>query len=181
MQRPADVSHKLAMREEEIDMTQRTTRWLALPLALAGALALTACDRQPGEPTAGQKLDETIAKADAATEEARNDVREATAEVRQDASQATAEARAETKEAINDAQATVQDATITAKVNAALAADDRLSALKIDVDTKNGAVTLRGTAPDPVSVSRATELASAVEGVTTVNNELRVGANNRAS
>lgn len=142
---------------------QRQFKWLPLSLALAGALTLTACDREPGEPTAGQKLDETIAKVDNATTEAKNDIKEN-----------TAEARADAKEGMNDAQATVQDATITAKVNAALAADDRLSAIKIDVDTKNGAVTLRGSAPDPVSVSRATELASAVEGVTSVNNELRV-------
>ena len=66
------------------------------------------------------------------------------------------------------------DAAITAKVTAALAADDRLSALGIDVDTTDGRVALSGTAPDAASRDRATVLAQAVEGVVEVENRLTV-------
>jgi len=70
----------------------------------------------------------------------------------------------------------IDDATITTKVNAALAADKDLSAVKIDVDTKDGVVTLTGPAPTPEAASRATKLAKDVKGVTSVNNQLTVKA-----
>lgn len=70
----------------------------------------------------------------------------------------------------------IDDATITTKVNAALAADKDLSAVKIDVDTKNGVVTLTGPAPSPEAASKATKLAKDVKGVTSVNNKLTVKA-----
>ncbi len=69
------------------------------------------------------------------------------------------------------------DMAITAKVNAALAADEKLSALKIDVDTQAGRVALTGTAPDAESRDRATTLARAVEGVVAVDNRLVVERN----
>ncbi|MDO9135699.1 BON domain-containing protein, partial [Hydrogenophaga sp.] len=69
------------------------------------------------------------------------------------------------------------DMAITTKVNAALAADDQLSALKIDVDTEAGNVALTGTAPDEASRARATTLTAAVDGVVTVDNRLTVEKN----
>jgi hyperosmotically inducible periplasmic protein len=69
------------------------------------------------------------------------------------------------------------DMAITAKVNAALAADDKLSALKINVDTEAGRVALKGTAPDADSRDRATTLAAAVDGVIAVDNRLVVQKN----
>lgn len=71
-------------------------------------------------------------------------------------------------------QATV-DTTITAKVNNALAADDKLRTLQIAVDTHNGQVTLTGVMPDNQSRDRAVTLASAVDGVKQVNNQLVIG------
>jgi hyperosmotically inducible protein len=71
---------------------------------------------------------------------------------------------------------TAQDATITTKVNAAFANDSELSAMKIDVDTKNGAVTLTGPAPSAAAKDRASTMARAIDGVTTVNNNLTVKA-----
>lgn len=68
----------------------------------------------------------------------------------------------------------VDDATITAKVNAALAADKDLSAIRIDVDTKDGVVTLTGPAPTPEASAQATKIAKGVKGVTSVNNQLTV-------
>ena len=66
----------------------------------------------------------------------------------------------------------VSDAAITAAINARLALDDSLSALKINVDTRQGRVALRGTALDAVAIARAEQLAAAVGGVTAVDNRL---------
>ena len=70
----------------------------------------------------------------------------------------------------------VDDATITTKVNAALAKDKDLSAIKIDVDTQNGVVTLSGPAPTATAKQRASEIARTVKGVSSVNNQLTVKA-----
>jgi hyperosmotically inducible periplasmic protein len=70
----------------------------------------------------------------------------------------------------------VDDAAITTKVNAGLAADKDLSAVKIDVDTKDGVVTLTGPAPTAGARERATEIARGVKGVSSVNNQLTVKA-----
>jgi hyperosmotically inducible periplasmic protein len=70
----------------------------------------------------------------------------------------------------------VSDSTITAQVKTALAADPQLSALRIEVDTNNGVVTLTGPAPDEQSKSRATQVAAGPKGVMRVENRLEVKA-----
>jgi hyperosmotically inducible periplasmic protein len=70
----------------------------------------------------------------------------------------------------------IGDAVITSSVKAELAKDPNLSALKINVDTDNGRVALRGTAPDNVARERATTLAAGVKGVVGVDNQLTVEA-----
>jgi hyperosmotically inducible protein len=69
---------------------------------------------------------------------------------------------------------TVDDATITASVKTALAADPALSALRIDVTTRDGVVTLEGPAPNAQARERAQVLAAAPEGVVRVDNRLVV-------
>lgn len=66
------------------------------------------------------------------------------------------------------------DATITAKVKSKFVADDQLKAHEINVDTKDGVVTLRGSVQDPASKDHATQVAREVEGVTSVDNQLVV-------
>ena len=66
------------------------------------------------------------------------------------------------------------DATITAAVAAELALDKDLSALKVDIETTDGRVALRGTAPSADARDRATLLAEAVKGVRSVDNRLTV-------
>jgi osmotically-inducible protein OsmY len=68
----------------------------------------------------------------------------------------------------------VADAAVTASVNADLAKDPDLSALKINVDTVNGHVTLHGTAPSENAKQRATKLAGNTKGVTSVDNQLTI-------
>ncbi|CAM3693882.1 BON domain-containing protein [Roseateles saccharophilus] len=67
------------------------------------------------------------------------------------------------------------DTAITARVRTALAADEQLRATQITVDTRNGQVTMTGVVPDAQSRERATTLASAVDGVKLINNQVAIG------
>lgn len=67
------------------------------------------------------------------------------------------------------------DARIATDVHQVLAGDADLSAMKIDVSSQDGAVTLRGRAPDPAARDRATELARNVKDVKSVENQLTLG------
>ncbi len=118
-------------------------------LALSALLA--ACGRAE-DPTVGQQVDKAIAQTE----------------------QAGAELKSGAEQMATQAGQAVTDAGITARVNSALAADEKLSALRIDVDTSEGRVTLNGTAPDAASLQRATVLAQAVDGVKSVDNKLVV-------
>lgn len=131
--------------------------------ALAAAALLSACNRPADAPTAGQQVDTTIAKAEQKMDEVKADAKAAG----QDAQGAMAKAA----DAVADK---TKDAGITVAVNAALAKDPSLSALKIDVDTVGARVALHGTAPDAVSRERATTLAAGVDGVASVDNQLSV-------
>jgi osmotically-inducible protein OsmY len=118
--------------------------------ALALSAALVGCDRPDDGQTVGQRVDETVAKTERKADEMKQGAENAGARAADAAS----------------------DATITAEVKAALAADPQLSALRIDVDTASGVVTLRGPAPDEQSRGRATQLAAAPKGVMRVDNQL---------
>jgi|SRR6478609_8891886 osmotically-inducible protein OsmY len=72
------------------------------------------------------------------------------------------------------AVSTTDDAAITLSVSSALANDPELSAIRIDVETKGGTVRLAGPAPNAAAKARAGEIAKAVNGVATVDNQLVV-------
>ncbi len=131
---------------------------------LATALALAACGKTEHDATAGEKLDSAVAKVEQKSEEVSKDVQ-----------QGMATASAQTGAAVDKLQAGAQDASITTQVNAELARDPELSAMKIDVDTNAGKVVLKGTAPSDAARDRAVTLAKAVSGVVDVDNQLRVG------
>lgn len=134
-----------------------------LAIAAASTLLLAACGKSDDGMTVGQKVDSAIATTEAKADQATQAVKEAMSEVKQDAATATANLADK-----------VEDASITASVNAELAKDDTLSALKINVDTTDGAVVLKGTAPDAQARDRATALAAGVKGVVRVDNMLEV-------
>jgi len=69
----------------------------------------------------------------------------------------------------------IDDAMITTSVKAELAKDSNLSAMKINVDTSQGRVSLKGTAPSNEAREHATTLAQNVKGVVAVDNQLKVG------
>ena len=68
----------------------------------------------------------------------------------------------------------IDDATITAQVKAALVEDDDLAALDINVDTRDGVVTLNGEVDEQSDIARATEVANDVSGVRSIQNNLTV-------
>lgn len=126
-----------------------SSRWAVLGTAALLA-ALAGCNRQDDARTPGQKLDGAAAETQ----------------------QPSGQAKANVNQAVADAAAAVSDATITTKINASLVADDKLKAGHIDVKSNDGHVTLTGSAPDSESLSRATSLALAVNGVRSVDNQL---------
>ena len=147
-------------------MTKQSTLTITPLLAsLVAAVALVACNRAEEPRTAGQAVDETVAKVEKQAKEAGAEVRAGT----EKAADAMADAGAKTSNA-------VRDAAISVEVKAKLAREPSLSALRIDVDTADGRVALRGTAPTAAARDRATQLAQAVTGVTAVNNELTITA-----
>ena len=139
-----------------------THRYTALFAAAAATVLIAACGEKLDDANVGQ-VDNSVTTTQPAGTDLKND-----AEV------AANEARAAGSQAAATVAESATDMAITTKVNAALAADDKLSALKIDVDTEAGNVALIGTAPDEASRDRATTLAAAVEGVVTVDNRLTV-------
>lgn len=145
--------------------TQRSTRTLAAVAAAVAALALAACNKAepPPEPTVGQRIDQGLASAERKAGEIKDGV-----------AQAGSEAGQAVRNAVDAAAERTRDVAITAQVNAKLASDDKLSALRIDVDTVDGRVALKGSAPDADSRERAARLASQIDGVVAVDNRLTV-------
>lgn len=140
----------------------RQLRITALAAALAASTLVVACGEQE-DATVGQRLDSTV-----------TEVQNAGTQMGQDARQAAQDLQAAGGQAADAMARGAADASITAKVNAALAADDQLKAIDIDVDTTNGRVQLTGTAPSPEARERATTLARAVDGVIEVDNRLSI-------
>jgi osmotically-inducible protein OsmY len=67
-----------------------------------------------------------------------------------------------------------EDSTITASVKSKMAADTTVPAMKINVDTKDGVVTLTGEVEDAAAKSKAETIAKGVEGVKSVTNNIIV-------
>ena len=147
-------------------------------LVLAGAaLALSACDK-PDNRTAGEKLDAAVARTERAADDAKAKTEQMAKDARakvesSDAGSRMTDAAKDTGNAIVNA---ADDASITAAVTAGLAKDPDLSAIKINVDTQRGKVTLSGPAPTDTAKSRAEQIAKGVKGVSAVDNQLEVKA-----
>ena len=86
------------------------------------------------------------------------------------------EMKNDAKSAADKAGTAIDDSAITAKVKTALLADPDVKGLMIDVDTKNGVVTLKGTADKKVNRDRAVAIAKDTGGVKSVEDQLVVKA-----
>jgi osmotically-inducible protein OsmY len=117
---------------------------LVAALVVLAGAMLTACDK-------------------AQMDQAKADVKQAAREVKQDVKDATA-----------SAGPAIADSAITASIQTDFLKDPDLSVLKIDVDTKDGVVTLNGLAGNSEARQRAAKLASAIKGVKEVRNNLTV-------
>ena len=155
------------------------TEFLArVALASAVALALAACDRETQTQarneaaTAGQKienaLERTGEKIAEASRKAAAEVKETAAEVKGQAKEASNEVRS------GDTGQKLSDAAITASIKTDYLKDPDISVLKIDVDTKEGVVTLNGYANTPEGKKRAEQIAGAIKGVKEVRSHLTV-------
>ena len=68
----------------------------------------------------------------------------------------------------------IEDASITSAIKMKFANDELVSASKIDVDTKDGHVTLTGSVASEAEATRAIELGRSVDGVKSVHSNLTV-------
>jgi hypothetical protein len=154
------------------ERTTMKTIMLGFLLTLSAGLALVACDDR-SDRTVGQKLDSALERTQQKlaaagdkiakqTDRAVGAVKEKTAGDGHAANGATTET----------GKAALNDAAITASIKTDFLKDPDLSILKIDVDTKQGVVTLNGLADNDEARQRAEKIAQGVKGVTEVRNYL---------
>lgn len=117
-------------------------------------VALTGCDNPRPAQTVGQKVDQAMDKMGQKVDQVAD----------------------RAKEQGDKAGQVMDDTKITAAVKAGIFGEPGLKVLKIDVDTRDGFVTLSGSADSAQDVQRATQIASSVEGVKSVDNRLQVSA-----
>ena len=173
------------MISKSISIPPVSARVAATAGSLLLLIALGACGKKDEGQTVGQKLDSAVAK----TEQAAADVKVKTEQAAAEAKVKTESSMAKAGEVIKEqtekveaagkagaakVSATIEDVAITAAISSQFAKDTELSAIKIDVDTKNGAVTLNGPAPTAAAKDKASTIAKAVKGVTSVDNKLIV-------
>lgn len=84
----------------------------------------------------------------------------------------TEKAKEQAKHAGSEAKRATKNAALTGKVKSALAADVGLKTVKIDVDSAEGVVTLKGRVDSEDTRRRAEATAKKVSGVTEVRNQL---------
>ena len=143
-------------------------------LSIAALAVLSACGNKDDGKTAGQKLDSAVANTEQAAAEAKAKAEAAMARAGDAIKDATQKAESSSGKVVQSMSGKAGDAAITASVLSELAKDANLSAIKIDVDTKDGKVTLTGPAPTAAARDKAGALAKSTKGVTSVSNKLTV-------
>jgi hyperosmotically inducible periplasmic protein len=81
-----------------------------------------------------------------------------------------------TKEAAQQVGDAATDASITAAVKMKMADDPVVAAMKIDVDTTDGNVTLTGSVKSKAEADQAVKIAKSVDGVKSVQSKLVVSS-----
>ncbi len=157
----APAAASATMRPPEFRPRRRRWPGVLAAMLIGGAIAALMVSSYYEEQTIGQRIDDTIAVAGQTVQQGVQDVKAG--------AEAVADKGVQAGERIADK---LDDAGITAAVKTALAADPSLSALAIDVTTRDGVVALQGPAPDAQSRERAGVLAAAPKGVVRVDNQL---------
>lgn len=154
-------------------------RFLTAGVVLAGStMMLAGCDKtqSPAPTTVGEKLDAAIDKTRAVAADVKVEAQTAYSDAQMRVEQDGPKVQDRAQAAASNAGKVIDDVAITAQISTGLARDSELSALKIDVDTKDGAVILRGPAPSAAARERAGTVARGITGVTSVDNQLVVKA-----
>lgn len=146
----------------------------ALVLSMVTLVALSACGKKDDGQTAGQKLDAAVASTEKAAAEAKAKAEASMAKAGDAMKDATQKAEASGAKTVQSLAGKADDAAITASLATEFAKDADLSAIRIDIDTKDGNVTLDGPAPTAAARDKATTLAKSIKGVTSVSNKLIV-------
>ena len=140
--------------------TKLRNRAVLAAVASALALGLAACgDKPAGDQQFGKNLERGKERMDQAADSAERKLDQA--------GNAILEKAAEAGKAVDDA-------SLTAKVKSALIAEPNLKSMTINVDSMAGVVTLKGTTDSQENRQKAAQIASTVEGVRDVKNELVV-------
>ena len=176
-------NHSSQVLYRSLNYPPRFKRPVLVLTSLALALVLSACNKHDDAKTAGQKLDSAIdqteqaaALARAKTEQSAVQAKAKTEAAFANAGEALKNAASAAKGAASKASEKIDDMAITAAVSSGLAKDPDLSAFKINVDTKDGAVILNGSAPTEAARERAGTIAKTVNGVHSVDNKLTLKA-----
>ena len=179
----------------------RSIKTSLITLAAVAVLATSACATDSGSRTAGVVIDDAAITASIKTKltlDKDTKARQITVETQKgivqlngfvDSSAARSEAgkiaagtdgvkqvrnNLEVRSADRPVGEVVDDAMITGKVEAALIADKRTSALRVDIETHDGEVQLSGFAKNQAENNAAVEVARAVTGVRKVTNSIDV-------
>ena len=143
-------------------------------LAVGALASMSACGKKDDGQTAGQRLDSAVASTEKAAAEAKAKAEASMARAGDAMKDATKKAEASSGSTVSSIAGKVEDAAITASISAEFAKDADLSAIKINIDTMNGNVTLNGPAPTVIARDKATLLAKSIKGVASVSNKLTV-------
>lgn len=128
-------------------------------------IAMAGCDKPNPAESAGKQIDQSMQKMGQRVDQAADRAKEQVAKTSERA-----------KEQVAKTGQVLDDTAITAAVKAGIIAEPGLKVLKIDVDTKDGQVTLTGSVDSAENLQRATQVASSVNGVKGVDNRLAVSS-----
>ncbi len=132
-------------------MKKETSMFITACLC-ALTFVLASCEQDGPVETAGKKVDQSLQEAGKKIEKVGDTI----------------------QDKVDNAAGSVNDAAITGKVKAAIINDSLLKVLEIEVITSSGIVQLNGTVDTQESIDRAQEVASAVQDVKAVENNLVV-------
>nr|WP_051984455.1 BON domain-containing protein [Polaromonas sp. CG_9.11] len=150
-------------------------------------MALSGCNKLDDNQTAGQKLDLAIGKTEKAAAEARVQGEQSSADVKAKTEAIFAKAGDALKNATENAESSanvfankainkIDDLAITTAISSELLKDAEIKFFRINVDTKDGAVVLKGTVPTDLVRERAAAIAKTFSGVQSVDNQLVIKA-----
>lgn len=152
-----------------------------IPLSL---LALSGCGEQEASKTesevetkmeqAEQKAKETMDTAKEKSEEAWDETKDKSEDAWQKTKEKAQDAGDYAGDKAGKAGDYIDDSVITTRVKAVIFEDDNLNSMNISVETNDGTVKLSGSVESEADIDTAENLASSVEGVEDIENNLQV-------